>query len=175
MASKTDFTPEEWSTLRDAPQVVALAVAVSGASGMIGTLKEAFSSSAALVGGMKSESDLIRALTARDEISAGQQTLRDSLPQTQRIDDAKQALSALAVEKARAAMEILRRKGATTDADAYRGFVKGIGERVAQAAKEGGFLGIGGERVSEGERDVLAKLDGALGGEADVGSARRTV
>jgi hypothetical protein len=164
MASKTDFTSEEWSTLRDAPQVVALAVAVSGASGMIGTLKEAFSSSVALVEGTKSESELIRSLCTREEISAGQQTLRASLPQAQKIDDAKQALSALAVEKARAAMEILRRKGAEADAEAYRGFVKGIGERVAQSAKEGGVLGFGGERVSEGERQMLASLDSALGG-----------
>jgi hypothetical protein len=163
MANKADFTSEEWSTLRDAPQVVALAVAVAGASGMVGTLKEAFSSSVALVQGTKSESDLIRSLCAREELSAGQQTLRASLPQGQGLEDAKQKLSALAVEKARAAMEILRRKGDAQDAEAYRGFVKGIGERVAQSAKEGGVLGFGGERVSEAERQMLASLDGALG------------
>jgi hypothetical protein len=164
MAGKTDFTAEEWNTLRDAPQVVALAVAVSGASGIVGTLKEAFSSSVALVEGMKSDSPLIRALCTREEISAGQQELRASLPQGAGLDAAKQKLSALAVEKARAAMEILRRKD-SADAEAYRGFVKGVGERVAQSAKEGGVLGFGGERVSEGERQMLASLDGALGGD----------
>lgn len=163
MSSKTDFTSEEWSTLRDAPQVVALAVAVSGASGIVGTLKEAFSSSVALVEGTKSESELIRSLCSREEISAGQHDLRASLPQGAGLDDARQKLAALAVEKARAAMEILRRKGGA-DAEAYRGFVKGVGERVAQSAKEGGVLGFGGERVSEGERQMLASLDGALGG-----------
>lgn len=163
MASKTDFTSEEWTTLRDAPQVVALAVAVSGASGLVGTLKEAFSSSVALVEGTKSENELIRSLCSREEISAAQQTLRASLPQGQGLDAAKEKLAALAVEKARAAMEILRRKGAGADADAYRGFVKGVGERVAQSAKEGGVLGFGGERVSENERQMLASLDGALG------------
>jgi len=165
MASKTDFTNEEWTTLRDAPQVVALAVAMSGASGIVGTLKEAFSGSVALVEGTKSESELIRTLTAREEISAGQQTLRASLPQPQGggLDEAKQKLAALAVEKARAAMEILRRKGDAQDAEAYRAFVKGIGERVAKSAKEGGVLGFGGERVSEPEKQMLASLDGALG------------
>ncbi|HSJ95459.1 MAG TPA: hypothetical protein VLC53_00210 [Myxococcota bacterium] len=164
MASKTDFTSEEWSTLRDALQVAALAVAVSGASGLVGTLKEAFASSVALVEGTRSESELVRSLCTREEISAGQQALRENLPQTRRIDDAKQALSALAVEKARAAMEILRRKGDPADAEAYRGFVKNVGERVAQSAKEGGVLGFGGKRVSEGEQQMLASLDGALGG-----------
>jgi hypothetical protein len=165
MAAKTDFTSEEWTTLRDAPQVVALAVAMSGASGIVGTLKEVFSSSLALVEGTKSDSELIRSLCTREEISAGQQGLRASLPQPTGGDlaDAKQKLSALAVEKSRAAMEILRRKGATQDAEAYRGFVKGVGERVAKSAKEGGVLGFGGERVSEGEKQMLASLDGALG------------
>lgn len=166
MASKTDFTSEEWTTLRDAPQVVALAVAMSGASGIVGTLKEAFSGSVALVEGTKSESELIRTLTAREEISAGQQELRASLPQASQgggLDAAKQKLAALAVEKARAAMEILRRKGDAQDAEAYRAFVKGIGERVAKSAKEGGVLGFGGERVSEPEKQMLASLDGALG------------
>ena len=40
--------------------------------------------------------------------------------------------------------------------------VKSLGKRVAEAAKEGSFLGFGGERVSEGERQMLAKLDRAL-------------
>jgi hypothetical protein len=163
MASKTDFTSEEWSTLREAPQVVALAVAMSGASGLVGTLKEAFSSSVALVEGTRSDNELIRSLSSREEISASQQSLRANLPQGQGFADAKEKLSALAVEKARAAMEILRRKGAESDAEAYRGFVKGVGERVAKSAKEGGVLGFGGERVSEAERQMLASLDGALG------------
>ena len=41
--------------------------------------------------------------------------------------------------------------------------MKALARRVAEAAKEGSFLGFGGERVSEGERQMLAKLDGALG------------
>ena len=41
--------------------------------------------------------------------------------------------------------------------------LKVIGEKVAQASTEGGFLGFGGERVSEGERQFLSKLDAALG------------
>ncbi|MCX5739681.1 MAG: hypothetical protein NTZ61_14540, partial [Proteobacteria bacterium] len=52
---------------------------------------------------------------------------------------------------------------AATDLAAYQSFLKALGERVANAAKEGGFLGIGGERVSEGERQMLASLAEALG------------
>jgi hypothetical protein len=163
MADRNAFTPEEWNTLRDAPHLVALAVAMSGASGMVGTLKETFSSSAALVEAMKSDNELLRSIATREEISAAQKALRDSLPQMQGADfaAARQKVGATAVEKVRAAISIVAAK-APADVEAYRTFVQGLGERVANAAKEGGFLGFGGERVSEGERALLASLGTAL-------------
>jgi hypothetical protein len=39
----------------------------------------------------------------------------------------------------------------------------GIAEKIANASKEGGFLGFGGERVSEGERVFIGKLNELLG------------
>ena len=37
-----------------------------------------------------------------------------------------------------------------------------IAQKVAESSTEGGFLGFGGERVSEGERAFLSELKGAL-------------
>jgi len=34
---------------------------------------------------------------------------------------------------------------------------------VSRASTEGGFLGFGGERVSEGERQFLSRFDAELG------------
>src|SRR5512138_1503573 len=76
MASKADFTQEEWSAVRDAPYLAAMAVTVAGASGLIGTLKEAFAATSSLVQGMKSPSELIRSLSAREEIQAAQEGVR---------------------------------------------------------------------------------------------------
>lgn len=164
MADKSAFTAEEWSVLRDTPHLAALAVATAGASGVIGTLQEAFSSSAGLVQGTKSEHPLIRALCAREEMSAAQRSLRESVAafQGSGAQAAREKLEALALGKVRDAMEILSRKGEPEDTQAYADFVKDLGRRVAQAAKEGGFLGFGGERVSEGERQVLSSLDAVL-------------
>ena len=36
-------------------------------------------------------------------------------------------------------------------------------QRAADAAKEGGFMGFHAERVSQGEKNVLAQLGSALG------------
>ena len=45
---------------------------------------------------------------------------------------------------------------------AYCAWVGDIAQKVAESSTEGGFLGFGGERVSEGERTFLAELKGVL-------------
>ena len=49
------------------------------------------------------------------------------------------------------------------EASAYKRWCVSIARAVAEAAKEGGFLGFGGERVSEGERAMMARIEHALG------------
>jgi hypothetical protein len=68
-----------------------------------------------------------------------------------------------AVNKSREALAIVKAKGTADDAKAYADFLMNLGNRVANAAKEGDFLGFGGERVSEGERVLLGELGEALG------------
>jgi hypothetical protein len=164
MATKADFTQEEWATVRDTPYLAAMAVTVAGASGLVGTLKEAFAATSSLVAGMKSQSDLIRALSSKDEIQAAQEQIRSLVQPEPGADIAalKAKLESLVSERTRAAVVVLSRKGSSQDVAAYRDFVKGVGARVAEAAKEGSFLGFGGERVSEGEKTMLATLDRAL-------------
>ena len=166
MATKADFTQEEWATVRDTPYLAAMAVTVAGASGLVGTIKEAFAATSSLVGGMKSQSDLIRTLSAKEEIQAAQEQVRSLVQPEAGADLAalKKKLESLVSERTRAAVVVLSKKGSSQDVAAYRDFLKGVGERVAEAAKEGSFLGFGGERVSEGEKTMLAALDRALTG-----------
>ena len=167
MANRALFTDDEWNALCDTPQLVGLAVALSGASGITGTIKETFASSMVMVEGQKSESELIRAICAKDEVQAAQHGMRESLLTLTKDDfeTVQRKLATLALDRTRAAITVLQRK-APADVAAYRGFVATLGERVAEAAKEGGFLGFGGERVSAGEQQMLAKLGEALGGGA---------
>jgi hypothetical protein len=165
MADKSAFTPEEWQALRDAPQLVSLAVATAGASGLIGTLKEAFSSSASLIEAMRSDNPLLRTISSREELTQSQQSLRDLAKEAKGsaadFAQTKQRIATRALDTLRTALDALQRKS-PGDYEAYSAFVKGVGKRVAEAAKEGSFLGIGGERVSEGERQMLAQLDRVL-------------
>ena len=43
-----------------------------------------------------------------------------------------------------------------------------IAEKVTKVAKEGGFLGIGGTRVSDGEKEAFAQIADALGIQTDL-------
>ena len=164
MTDKSAFTADEWNALREAPQLISLAVATAGASGLIGTMKEAFSSSAALVEATKSENPVLRAISSREEISAAQQSLRELVSETKgaEFQQVKERIAARSLETLRSALDALQRKGSAADYDAYASFAKALAKRVAEAAKEGSFLGFGGERVSEGERAMLAQLDRAL-------------
>jgi hypothetical protein len=45
--------------------------------------------------------------------------------------------------------------------DAFRATIRSIGKATAEAAKEGGFLGIGGTLVSDDEKAALAKIEAA--------------
>lgn len=40
----------------------------------------------------------------------------------------------------------------------YKAMILDIAEKTAEASKEGGFLGFGGKKISEGEADTLAQL-----------------
>jgi hypothetical protein len=67
------------------------------------------------------------------------------------------------VARSREALGIVQAKGTPEDARAYADFLMNLANRVTSAAKEGGFLGFGGERISEGERVLLGELSQALG------------
>jgi hypothetical protein len=142
---------------------------MAGFSGLGGTVKEAFSLASSLAQGTTSASPLIKEISARDEILAAQTALRTK---TSSLDpqQIKQQLNTMAVNESKQSVEIVT-KHAPSDVAAYKQWLMDIAQGVANAAKEGGFLGFGGERVSEGERQTLSLLSEALGIQAQSASA----
>ena len=59
--------------------------------------------------------------------------------------------------------EILDAKATPEEAAAFRQWILQAAQASADAAKEGGFMGIGATRVSEGEKAMIAKLGEVLG------------
>jgi hypothetical protein len=84
-------------------------------------------------------------------------------------DDLKQKLSGSKPAEIKAnCIETLRQAGAVLDAKApgdaaaFKGWLREISQHVAEASKEGGFLGIGGVPVSEAEKATLTEISSAL-------------
>jgi hypothetical protein len=51
---------------------------------------------------------------------------------------------------------------APADVDAYKGFVLAVAQTAAEANREGGFAGVGGEEVSEREQAALDEITAIL-------------
>lgn len=163
MATRNDFSAEQWQALRNAPQIVALATAAAGNSGLFGSISEGMAMASTMAAAMRGEQPLIREIFGKDEIRAAQDQIKGMVKSATDKASLNTLLQKAATEATSAALAALTAKGATADADAFRALLAGIGQKVANASTEGGFLGFGGERVSDGERQFLAQLDALVG------------
>ena len=161
MSLKERFTPEDWSVITLAPHMVATAVMMASFSGLGGTAKEAFSLAQSLSQGMAGSDPLIKEVSAREELSTAQATLRTKTGALTG-GDFKQQLNTMAVESARHATEILSQQ-MPDEVAPFKQWLMDTAYAVANASKEGDFFGIGGQRISDGERETLTQLSDALG------------
>jgi hypothetical protein len=191
MTTKADYTPEEWATLSQAPIMATMAIVAADMSGPIGLVKEitatvktlqetaASTTAGELVKAIAT--DVIESQQKKDQGDKGAQPAGDTSGQpagdasgqpatgaqdpmqsmkidAKNPDEAKQK----AVESCVAAAAIVAQKS-PAEADEFKQWLMTIATRTSEAAKEGGFLGIGGTRVSEKEKTELAALASALG------------
>jgi hypothetical protein len=77
--------------------------------------------------------------------------------------DSHEKLQQQLIEDCKAVAALLTEKASPQEATEYKEWAMSVAENVAKAAKEGGFLGIGGERISAGEKEIFAEIGQALG------------
>ncbi len=160
MTAKSAFAPEEWNALRNTPNLVAAAMMLAGNSGLFGSFKESFATAQGLLQGLSNDNELIKALSQREEISAAQEFVRGQIS----FSEARQApakFSNLATTSVASSLGILRAKGTPDDVVAYKKWLVDVAGKISQAAKESGFLGFGGELVSDGEEAFMTALTNA--------------
>jgi hypothetical protein len=163
MAAKSDFTPDEWKTLLESTMMAGIAVTAADPSGIWGTLQESMASAKVVLGAGHDDgaSALVKAVSADFETSEGRSTARDGL--RAKLSGSKPSeITAKALEVLHEAARIVEAK-APNDAPGFKAWLHRISRHVAEAATEGGFLGFGGERVSEQEKATLAQISGSLG------------
>ncbi|MGZ9233963.1 MAG: hypothetical protein ACXW4E_00425 [Anaerolineales bacterium] len=160
MAKKADFTSEEWQLILSMPQVASLYLALASPSGPLGLVQEMIASTKGLVEAFKSTSgnELIDAVAA---------DIREKAEKRERLDPPLKTskdpneMKAQCLQACRDVAALLSQK-APAEAQAYKQWVYQAAQNSANAAKEGGFFGIGGERVSEAETAALKELAIAL-------------
>jgi hypothetical protein len=154
MTSKQDFTDEEWKRIRRAPLVAGFAISIADPGGPIELAKETLASlrSATLP---PSQEELL-ASVALDVQALAQQKQSP-------LGDFKPTNGQLVLDELRGVNELVTAKATPQEVDAFRGWLVATAQAAADAAKEGGFMGFGAERVSAGERQMLDQVRAALG------------
>lgn len=142
MTDKSAFTEEEWDLLRGAPGDAGLMVVMAEGGG---TFRETY----ALAKGYAEARKQHGASQLLDELVAAG-------PKRGSRAHSGEELHEHALSQLRDAAALLRSKATPEDLEGYRAFVLALGERVAEAHKEGG------QSVSERERAALTEIETAL-------------
>jgi hypothetical protein len=163
MATKSDFTAQQWGKIVVSPLLAGFAVSAAAPSGLIGTLLESMASADALATARTdgAANALVRA--AVDDLLTPERRMaaRESVQRLIEGADLPE-IKTRALTQLQATAVILD-AAAPQDAAAFKDWLAQIAASVAGAAAEGGVLGFGGEKVSAAERAALAELDAALG------------
>jgi hypothetical protein len=162
MADKSNFTPDEWKLLLESVTMAGIAITAAEPSGLWGLLKESFAAGKELMTAkMDPKSNpLIKAVIADFETPQGRSIARDGL-NAQLAGCKPPEIKAKCIDTLRQAGAVVDAK-APGDAAAFKGWLRQISQHVAEAAKEGGFLGVGGVPVSEAEKATLTEISSAL-------------
>jgi hypothetical protein len=157
MSTRNDYSAEEWKTIAAAPVVAGLFITLSDASGLVGTAKEAMAVGRAITESAASTAPEVVKAVAESVRSAGG---RPELPDIPKVDRA--AMKTRLITHLKAAASAVEAKSPSEGA-AYKAWLLSVATNVSQAAKEGGFFGIGGTQVSAEEQEALTQLAQALG------------
>jgi hypothetical protein len=166
MATKCDFSADQWNIILESPMMAGIAVTAADPSGLWGLLQESMASAKVVLGAGRAEahSELLTAISAEFESTDGRTVAREGLGE--QLNGCKPSeITGKAVEVLRRAVAIVEAQ-APAEAPEFKTWLHSISRKVAEASLEGGILGFGGVRVSEAETATLTQISEALGLEA---------
>lgn len=155
MTARRDFTTEDWDKLLYMPWIGGLLVINADES--IRFLRELM----AMAKAVESFGEDGPASVLIGELVADMDDADPDLPEGETAEVAEQLL-----EELDTTFRIIRDTRTPDEADHLRSWVLGIAQATAEAQKEGGFLGIGGVRISDAEQAILDRIDKVLSPEA---------
>jgi hypothetical protein len=153
MTSKNDFSGDEWTQVLRAPFVAGLAVSLADPGGPIEASKEQM---AAIRGATNppSREQLLAdvALDVQAMAQAREHPLKGYRPSGD--GDPREGL----VAELRSTRTLVESKATAEEASAFCDWIVDVAQAAAEAAKEGGFMGIGATQVSDREQSMLDRV-----------------
>lgn len=172
MSLKESFTPEEWLKVMNGPGRAGAAVVAASPSGLTGLIAEAQAIAGAVRHSVSKQgrTPLMEAMAA--DLLGTPPNPKD-LPQAnaKNLEEVK----AQSIEGVRQAVWLVGSKTSPEDTAAYKEMLLEVVEKTAEAAKEGGFLGIGGQQINDKERAVMTELQEVIRGTDYVETASQSV
>jgi hypothetical protein len=160
MTNQRVYSDEEWGLLVGLPQSIMMAAMLAENDSTNRTAAESGVGLDAIAAGRDSGSTLVRDVALELVARLGDPETGELPPV---LDVGARAVDLGEVlDRARAATDLLTAKAGPGEAAAYRHWLVGIADQVVNAAKSGGFLGIGGSWVSESERHFVDELSTVL-------------
>ena len=154
MANKSAFSAEEWDLLRQAPFMTGMVVVAADPSGPIGLMQESAAASGMVLDVIKgAETELMKSIG---------EDLKASLQIPKLASHSQEAVRAAGLDIIRRASNAVRAKGSLEEGKEFRAWLNSLAQKVAEASKEGGFLGFGGTLVSDAEKQSLNDIAAAL-------------
>lgn len=160
MSNIADYTQDEVEKLMAAPMLVSMYVMGSSLSGPVGLVKEMMAgvNTAMKVAKESSPDSVLTALFSEENMKQQQnkmqQETKESTQGAQNMDEAKKKM----MDELKGSLAIISAKGSPEEVAAYKKLMVDVAENVANAAKEGGFLGIGGTVVNDAEKTAISDI-----------------
>ena len=152
MTTKAEFNAEEWDTIGAAPAIAGLIVASAQRGG---TIRESFAMAKTYATAKQGHTtgDLVgEIVAAKPHVDTKEFSSKDDL-RTRGLGKITEAVG------------LVRDRATLDELVDYREFVLSVAHHAAEADKSGGFLGIGGERITGQEEAALSDITAALGSE----------
>jgi hypothetical protein len=160
VTTKTEFTDDEWSRIVRAPFVAGMAISLADPGGPVEATKETLATLGRATNPPSREQLLaevaldIQAMTQRKQSPlAGYRPTADDAPWSDQVLDELRDVQSLVAAKA-----------TPEEATAFAAWLVAAAQAAADAAKEGGFMGIGAQQVSERETAMVDRVRAAVSG-----------
>lgn len=163
---KSQYSDDEWFLISSVPSMVGAAMAGAGKSGILGTAKEAMASMKSFVAGKSDYPDnqVIAAVLEKAE-SFGEAKEKAGAYREKAMAQFKEQnisnpeeFNNYMLDNSRKAIALVKERQGDKEANEYQEWCISVAKKVAEAASEGGFMGFGGEQISDGEKALMTEL-----------------